>query len=99
MLVCVCYVDLLLYLFAFMFVDLFFFFFKQKTAYEIRLSLVGSEMCIRDRTMPERYLSLQIAPPQSAVHRLAIGDRVPRRMAGSGQYPAFGSTPGNRSLS
>src|SRR5660397_64237 len=30
-------------------VFLFFFFFKQKTAYEIRLSLVGSEMCIRDR--------------------------------------------------
>ena len=25
-----------------------FFFFKQKTAYDIRLSLVGSEMCIRD---------------------------------------------------
>ncbi len=24
------------------------FFFKQKAAYEIRLSLVGSEMCIRD---------------------------------------------------
>ena len=29
-------------------VILHFFFFKQKTAYEIRLSLVGSEMCIRD---------------------------------------------------
>jgi len=29
-------------------VSYFFFFFKQKTAYEIRLSLVGSEMCIRD---------------------------------------------------
>ena len=28
--------------------DVCFFFFKQKTAYEIRLSLVGSEMCIRD---------------------------------------------------
>ena len=28
---------------------IYFFFFKQKTAYEIRLSLVGSEMCIRDR--------------------------------------------------
>ena len=28
-----------------------FFFFKQKTAYEIRLSLVGSEMCIRDRDL------------------------------------------------
>src|SRR5450756_1622071 len=27
----------------------FFFFFKQKTAYDIMPSLVGSEMCIRDR--------------------------------------------------
>eukprot|EP00658_Telonema_sp_P-2_P025102 TRINITY_DN2010_c0_g1_i7.p1 TRINITY_DN2010_c0_g1~~TRINITY_DN2010_c0_g1_i7.p1 ORF type:complete len:106 (+),score=33.66 TRINITY_DN2010_c0_g1_i7:38-355(+) len=27
----------------------FFFFFKQKTAYEMLRSLVGSEMCIRDR--------------------------------------------------
>src|SRR5450756_3203815 len=27
---------------------MFFFFFKQKTAYEIMPSLVGSEMCIRD---------------------------------------------------
>ncbi len=26
------------------------FFFKQKTAYEMSASLVGSEMCIRDRT-------------------------------------------------
>ena len=26
----------------------YFFFFKQKTAYEPRLSLVGSEICIRD---------------------------------------------------
>src|SRR5665648_1187905 len=33
-----------------MFIGLFFFFFKQKTAYEIMPSLVGSEMCIRDRT-------------------------------------------------
>eukprot|EP01016_Furgasonia_blochmanni_P003121 TRINITY_DN1121_c0_g1_i5.p2 TRINITY_DN1121_c0_g1~~TRINITY_DN1121_c0_g1_i5.p2 ORF type:complete len:154 (-),score=47.13 TRINITY_DN1121_c0_g1_i5:344-805(-) len=30
---------------------IFFFFFKQKTAYEIMPSLVGSEMCIRDRYM------------------------------------------------
>src|SRR5660398_288499 len=33
---------------CFVFFFFFFFFFKQKTAYEIRLSLVGSEMCIRD---------------------------------------------------
>ena len=30
-------------------VGLLFFFFKQKTAYEMLRSLVGSEMCIRDR--------------------------------------------------
>ena len=30
-------------------VDVLFFFFKQKTAYEVLRSLVGSEMCIRDR--------------------------------------------------
>jgi hypothetical protein len=28
------------------------FFFKQKTAYEIGVRLVGSEMCIRDRNVP-----------------------------------------------
>ena len=35
----------------------FFFFFKQKTAYEMLRSLVGSEMCIRDRyiTTPAQY--------------------------------------------
>eukprot|EP00658_Telonema_sp_P-2_P043270 TRINITY_DN3120_c0_g1_i3.p1 TRINITY_DN3120_c0_g1~~TRINITY_DN3120_c0_g1_i3.p1 ORF type:complete len:112 (-),score=13.06 TRINITY_DN3120_c0_g1_i3:322-657(-) len=31
---------------------IFFFFFKQKTAYEMLRSLVGSEMCIRDRCTP-----------------------------------------------
>ena len=31
----------------------FFFFFKQKTAYEIGVRLVGSEMCIRDRDKAE----------------------------------------------
>eukprot|EP00658_Telonema_sp_P-2_P063671 TRINITY_DN5243_c0_g1_i19.p2 TRINITY_DN5243_c0_g1~~TRINITY_DN5243_c0_g1_i19.p2 ORF type:complete len:100 (+),score=20.29 TRINITY_DN5243_c0_g1_i19:77-376(+) len=36
----------------------FFFFFKQKTAYEMLRSLVGSEMCIRDR-----YLGLEGGPP------------------------------------
>ena len=32
------------------FLFFYFFFFKQKTAYEMLRSLVGSEMCIRDRT-------------------------------------------------
>ena len=34
--------------FFFFFFFIFFFFFKQKTAYEMLRSLVGSEMCIRD---------------------------------------------------
>ena len=39
------------------------FFFKQKTAYEIMPSLVGSEMCIRDRTRMERDgLVLRLKP-------------------------------------
>eukprot|EP00658_Telonema_sp_P-2_P051107 TRINITY_DN39131_c0_g1_i4.p1 TRINITY_DN39131_c0_g1~~TRINITY_DN39131_c0_g1_i4.p1 ORF type:complete len:137 (+),score=34.55 TRINITY_DN39131_c0_g1_i4:21-431(+) len=42
------YSFLLYYLFL-MFLTIFFFFFKQKTAYEMLRSLVGSEMCIRDR--------------------------------------------------
>ena len=33
----------------------FFFFFKQKTAYEIGVRLVGSEMCIRDRPCPDSF--------------------------------------------
>src|SRR5680860_1700134 len=35
----------------------FFFFFKQKTAYEIGVRLVGSEMCIRDRYQTYRSRS------------------------------------------
>eukprot|EP00825_Cyclidium_porcatum_P034385 TRINITY_DN36184_c0_g1_i2.p3 TRINITY_DN36184_c0_g1~~TRINITY_DN36184_c0_g1_i2.p3 ORF type:complete len:106 (+),score=5.08 TRINITY_DN36184_c0_g1_i2:60-377(+) len=34
----------------------FFFFFKQKTAYEIMPSLVGSEMCIRDSSRTVRII-------------------------------------------
>ena len=34
----------------------FFFFFEQKTSYELLRSLVGSEMCIRDRAQTDRVL-------------------------------------------
>ena len=37
--------------------DLLLFFFKQKTAYEIGVRLVGSEMCIRDRIRSLRPIS------------------------------------------
>src|SRR5678815_793211 len=65
----------------------FFFFFKQKTAYEMLRSLVGSEMCIRDRRpSPARRRSRHLgrrradhaaAPDvtglEGALHRLAVG--------------------------
>ena len=44
-------------------------FFKQKTAYEIMPSLVGSEMCIRDRTRTDCNFLTSYASPQSAVLR------------------------------
>ena len=44
-----CYIQVLINsLTMFPFLFFFFFFFKQKTAYEIGVRLVGSEMCIRD---------------------------------------------------
>ena len=36
-----------------------FFFFKQKTAYEIGVRLVGSEMCIRDSLYADKILYLK----------------------------------------
>eukprot|EP00658_Telonema_sp_P-2_P015221 TRINITY_DN15853_c0_g1_i2.p1 TRINITY_DN15853_c0_g1~~TRINITY_DN15853_c0_g1_i2.p1 ORF type:complete len:175 (+),score=33.63 TRINITY_DN15853_c0_g1_i2:83-607(+) len=47
-----------------LFGEWFFFFFKQKTAYEMLRSLVGSEMCIRDRLCT----GLRVSAP-SPVHR------------------------------
>src|SRR5450756_2654646 len=55
------------------------FFFEQKTAYEIMPSLVGSEMCIRDRTPPAyascsaRLSSFVFLPSQRPISR---GDRT-----------------------
>eukprot|EP00658_Telonema_sp_P-2_P006557 TRINITY_DN12482_c0_g1_i22.p1 TRINITY_DN12482_c0_g1~~TRINITY_DN12482_c0_g1_i22.p1 ORF type:complete len:354 (-),score=94.42 TRINITY_DN12482_c0_g1_i22:422-1483(-) len=40
---------------------IFFFFFKQKTAYEMLRSLVGSEMCIRDRYGMTRFVTMRKA--------------------------------------
>eukprot|EP00658_Telonema_sp_P-2_P070133 TRINITY_DN5973_c0_g1_i1.p1 TRINITY_DN5973_c0_g1~~TRINITY_DN5973_c0_g1_i1.p1 ORF type:complete len:111 (+),score=21.34 TRINITY_DN5973_c0_g1_i1:76-408(+) len=45
---CVC-ISFVIFSFTYSLLFLFFFFFKQKTAYEMLRSLVGSEMCIRDR--------------------------------------------------
>ena len=55
------------------------FFFKQKTAYEILRCLVGSEMCIRDRSgaadlRPRRRCDLLCELHGAAAHRQRGGD-------------------------
>ena len=60
------------------FVRLCFFFFKQKTAYEMLRSLVGSEMCIRDSVV-----HLEVAPRQHGAQqgRPALGVEGGRELA------------------
>ena len=61
---------------------LFFFFVKQKTAYEMLRSLVGSEMCIRDRGYTEcpkeHFKCMRQHNPQQvigAIHKLLADSR------------------------
>src|SRR5450756_604070 len=69
----------------------FFFFFKQKTAYEIMPSLVGSEMCIRDRSrityvklLLRRAISSLIRPDPSSSDGLGgIGPEVTSQRFGT----------------
>eukprot|EP00658_Telonema_sp_P-2_P045386 TRINITY_DN3333_c0_g1_i2.p1 TRINITY_DN3333_c0_g1~~TRINITY_DN3333_c0_g1_i2.p1 ORF type:complete len:199 (-),score=72.13 TRINITY_DN3333_c0_g1_i2:213-809(-) len=51
-------------LLEFSFQCFFFFFFKQKTAYEMLRSLVGSEMCIRDSFSTEVFVNLNRLEPE-----------------------------------
>eukprot|EP00658_Telonema_sp_P-2_P049952 TRINITY_DN3801_c0_g1_i1.p2 TRINITY_DN3801_c0_g1~~TRINITY_DN3801_c0_g1_i1.p2 ORF type:complete len:139 (+),score=35.25 TRINITY_DN3801_c0_g1_i1:110-526(+) len=65
--------------------SVFFFFFKQKTAYEMLRSLVGSEMCIRDRYQRRvRELQREVAWRQNR-HRVwfdgCVLSRISRTMA------------------
>src|SRR5678809_780904 len=50
----------------------FFFFFKQKTAYEISDCLVGSEMCIRDRS----YIQAATEPFPVRVNKDGLYDHI-----------------------
>ena len=56
-------------LFGVMVLSVFFFFFKQKTAYEMLRSLVGSEMCIRDRARTIR-IPVHMVESINKVHRI-----------------------------
>ena len=52
-----------------------FFFFRQQTAYDIRLSLVGSEMCISDslHAGPANHLRTSHAQPLADVGAQCMG--------------------------
>ena len=52
-------------------IDSRFFFFKQKTAYEIMPSLVGSEMCIRDRYTMWRH-RIEMFPYKCIARRIYV---------------------------
>eukprot|EP00658_Telonema_sp_P-2_P025849 TRINITY_DN20419_c0_g1_i2.p1 TRINITY_DN20419_c0_g1~~TRINITY_DN20419_c0_g1_i2.p1 ORF type:complete len:296 (-),score=88.00 TRINITY_DN20419_c0_g1_i2:211-1098(-) len=58
----------------------FFFFFKQKTAYEMLRSLVGSEMCIRDRrealALKRQAAERKQAKQDAAAHRQQVLQRI-----------------------
>eukprot|EP00658_Telonema_sp_P-2_P026649 TRINITY_DN20780_c0_g1_i1.p1 TRINITY_DN20780_c0_g1~~TRINITY_DN20780_c0_g1_i1.p1 ORF type:complete len:557 (+),score=150.27 TRINITY_DN20780_c0_g1_i1:61-1731(+) len=54
-----------------------FFFFKQKTAYEMLRSLVGSEMCIRDRTDEGAFVDGEMATAETTVReRMSCLERL-----------------------
>src|SRR5678816_1815107 len=66
---------------------MFFFFFKQKTAYEMLRSLVGSEMCIRDSTMVDQLSSFA-----AEVTRVAKEVGTEGRLGGQANVPGVGGT-------
>src|SRR5450756_2173610 len=74
-----------------------FFFFKQKTAYDIMPSLVGSEMCIRDRPPPVRHPKPAMVRPPVPSGMAGLRDLqrgVRQRARGSGGSPRRRRHPG-----
>eukprot|EP01015_Nassula_variabilis_P016836 TRINITY_DN2602_c0_g1_i1.p2 TRINITY_DN2602_c0_g1~~TRINITY_DN2602_c0_g1_i1.p2 ORF type:complete len:113 (-),score=41.77 TRINITY_DN2602_c0_g1_i1:58-396(-) len=75
--------------------SMYFFFFKQKTAYEMLRSLVGSEMCIRDRQYPNPNNNITTTIPtniQTHVYDQDYGQ-------GYGQGQGYGSGIGSSGIS
>eukprot|EP00658_Telonema_sp_P-2_P014333 TRINITY_DN1544_c0_g1_i1.p1 TRINITY_DN1544_c0_g1~~TRINITY_DN1544_c0_g1_i1.p1 ORF type:complete len:160 (+),score=65.87 TRINITY_DN1544_c0_g1_i1:118-597(+) len=62
----------------------FFFFFKQKTAYEMLRSLVGSEMCIRDRSTGEDQRDFVFLGLEQAAQSISTSTPATNQVAFSG---------------
>eukprot|EP00658_Telonema_sp_P-2_P070950 TRINITY_DN60300_c0_g1_i1.p1 TRINITY_DN60300_c0_g1~~TRINITY_DN60300_c0_g1_i1.p1 ORF type:complete len:269 (+),score=24.87 TRINITY_DN60300_c0_g1_i1:2-808(+) len=83
------------YILDYLFLIFIFFFFKQKTAYEMLRSLVGSEMCIRDRgsagndvAMGE-LLSVRRVGGRVQPHQISIQQQQQRRYGGMMTRPSL----------
>eukprot|EP00658_Telonema_sp_P-2_P025954 TRINITY_DN20471_c0_g1_i3.p1 TRINITY_DN20471_c0_g1~~TRINITY_DN20471_c0_g1_i3.p1 ORF type:complete len:530 (+),score=112.19 TRINITY_DN20471_c0_g1_i3:56-1645(+) len=80
---------------------IFFFFFKQKTAYEMLRSLVGSEMCIRDRFVPPVFTVGILVPSTIISIALLVGYPVQyaKYAQNNAQMPAeFGAANVHRNV-
>ena len=63
-----------------------FFFFKQKTAYEMLRSLVGSEMCIRDRVTESKRVETAESTPTPVAQTPETQATAPRKTTGPVSY-------------
>ena len=83
--VCVLFLSDFIYVYS-LFLSLSFFFFKQKPAYEMLRSLVGSEMCIRDSATASSSRSGGSAPSASPRTFAARAAAKVRGEAEAGSY-------------
>src|SRR5450756_2930491 len=79
-----------LFTFCYYILFVFFFFFKQKTAYEIMPSLVGSEMCIRDRTHSRPHVSNDNPYSESQFRTMKYRPEFPDRFGSLQDSRVFG---------
>src|SRR5678810_1047055 len=79
---------------------MFVFFFKQKTAYEISACLVGSEMCIRDRSWPGLLLRVPSlsSPPKELYNPRAFITHAAWLDQACAHCPIFPTAASRRSL-
>ncbi len=74
-----------------------FFFLKQKTAYGLRLGIVGSERCIRDRAVPLLVLNQEAGEEFAGQYTLQPGLNIGQGLAVEPSAVGIGELPHERS--